>query len=202
MKDKDKDPGIAPQVHDKCGDVVRCNHDDTSKYGSLKNDLMQAMYRFKSVGRRGHGFGLGAVHSNEIGPNDKDSCDKNMHGVFDINPGEMFFMEEILARKLSGDNSGNWLSSMSDYLHVSKAAVSQMLGTLEKKGFITRETNPDNRREIRVSLTEEGEKRVNEMQRLFSERTDILIERFGVEDTKELIRLVDKLTDILGGGKE
>ena len=180
---------------------VKCFSDETSTYGSLKNEFMDAMYRFKSAGRRSRGFGLGPMHKHGFPhgrtAHGKGKCD-DMHGPFDINPAEMFFMKEIQIRKSSGDSSGNWLSSMSEQLHISKAAVSQMLGSLEKKGYIKRETNPDNRREIIVSLTKEGEKRVDETQRLFEEKTDMFIERFGVEDTKELIRLINKMSDVIG----
>lgn len=200
--EKKKDQSQTSAVCDDCCDAGCCFTDDNSKYGALKNELMNAMYKFKSAGRRSRNLGHGHMHRHDhhhgAGHHEKDGFHKEMHGAFDINPGEMFFMKEIIARKSNGESSGNWLSSMSDHLHVSKAAVSQMLGSLERKGYITREPNPDNRREIIVSVTKDGEKRVDEIQRLFDKKTDMFIERFGVEDTKELIRLIEKMTDVLG----
>lgn len=202
LKEKNKDHDQSSTVQGDGFEATHCFCGDSSKYGSLKNELMQAMYKFKSAGRRsrtmGHGHMHGHDHHHGHGSRDKGRFHADMHGSFDINPGEMVIIKEIIARKSSGESSGNWLSSMSEYLHISKAAVSQMLGSLEKKGFITRETNPDNRREIIVSVTKEGEKRVDEIQRLFDEKTDMFIERFGVDDTKELIRLIGKMTDVLG----
>ena len=204
-KDLDKLKGASEHETSDRSDVfedVPFFYDDTSKYGSLKNELMHAMFRFKSVGRRSRNIGFGDIHKHghhhSHGRRERGGFHEGIHGSHDVNPGELMFLKQIHARKSSGDCSGNWLSSMSDCLHISKAAVSQMLGALEKKGFITRETNPDNRREIIVSLTKEGEKRMDEIQRSFDEKTDMLIERFGVEDTKELIRLVNKMTEIIG----
>ena len=199
-EEKNKDIARSSTAQRENCEGEQCFCGSSSEHGSLKNELMQAMYKFKSVGRRSRSIGNGYVHRHGhhgLGPHGKGRFHADMHGTFDINPGEMFFIKEIIARKSSGESSGNWLTSMSEYLHISKAAVSQMLGSLEKKGFITRVTNPENRREIIVSVTKEGEKRVDEIQRLFDEKTDMFIERFGVDDTKELIRLIGKMTDVL-----
>ncbi|GHU67796.1 hypothetical protein AGMMS49983_19500 [Clostridia bacterium] len=200
--------GIDSRVGDSAQDA---SQNASGQYGELKGKLMHAMYRFKSVGRRKHGFGpgfghghcaahgqghgSGAAHGHGSGIPD---CHAEAQAIRGINMAELIFMKRIAERKAEEDYEGTWLSAMSDYLCISKAAVSQMLGSLEKKGLITREANPENRREILVSLTTEGAARVGAIQRIFDEKVDMLIDRFGEQDTKELIRLIDKMADILG----
>ncbi|MDR0874602.1 MAG: MarR family transcriptional regulator [Clostridiales Family XIII bacterium] len=152
-------------------------------YGEIKDELMHAMYRFKNVSRRKHGL------DNETRYGE--------HAIHHVNMAELIFMQRIAEREDDDEYEGTWLSSMSEYLCISKAAVSQMLSSLEKKGYITRETNPENRREIIVRLTKVSEEQIAAHQKVFDNRVDLLIDRFGAQDTKELIRLVNKLADIL-----
>jgi DNA-binding MarR family transcriptional regulator len=55
--------------------------------------------------------------------------------------------------------------AMHETLSVSKAAVSQMLGSLEKRGFILRETDRDNRRRIIITVTKKGKSSINKGQK-------------------------------------
>jgi DNA-binding MarR family transcriptional regulator len=162
-------------------------------YGELKDELMHAMYRFKSVGRHKHAFD--DVKQREM--RGMTPCGKKAPLMRDVNMAELIFLQRIAERDAGNDYEGTWLAAMSEYLCISKAAVSQMLSSLEKKGYITRETNPENRREVIVRLTKPCAEQVANHQKLFDARVDMLIERFGEKDIKELIRLVNKLADIV-----
>lgn len=48
------------------------------------------------------------------------------------------------------------VSEIADHIKVSSSAVSQIISKLDKKNYLRREINPDNRREIIVLLGEEG----------------------------------------------
>ncbi|MDR0852897.1 MAG: MarR family transcriptional regulator [Clostridiales Family XIII bacterium] len=89
------------------------------------------------------------------------------------------------------------ISGMQDFLFVSKPAISQMLGKLEKKGYVTRETDKENRRKVNVSLTKRGEAVLDTAQEEMNEMVNNLISSFGEDDTLELIRLVNKLADVV-----
>ena len=86
---------------------------------------------------------------------------------------------------------------MREYLQVSKAAVSQMLGTLERRGLITRETDPENRRKIIVKLTKEGYETIKRFETSFDSHIGMMVERFGEKDTREIIRIIYKFADII-----
>jgi DNA-binding MarR family transcriptional regulator len=81
-------------------------------------------------------------------------------------------------------------------LCVTKAAVSQMLGALEKKGYLTREVNKDNRRCIILSLTGKGTAFIEKTNAETEARLAGIISRFGKDKVKELITLINRFSDI------
>jgi len=115
---------------------------------------------------------------------------------FDMNMPAFAMLKQLQIREDKGETSGAWLSEMRDYLCVSKAAVSQMLGTLERRGLVTRETDPDNRRTIIVKLTEGGRETILRHERGFDAFIGMMVDRFGETDTRDIIRLIYKFADI------
>ena len=114
----------------------------------------------------------------------------------DINMPACALLMKLQMREAEGETGGTWLSEMREYLCVSKAAVSQMLNSLEKHGLVTRETDPKNRRVVIVKLTEAGREKVKEYERIFNDYIGVLVERFGEKDTQEIIRLIYKFAEI------
>jgi len=114
----------------------------------------------------------------------------------DMNMPAFAFLKQLQVREDKGEIGGAWISEMKDYLCVSKAAVSQMLGSLEKRGLVTREPDPENRRTIIVKLTEAGRETIDQYDRSFDNFIGILAERFGESDTREIIRLIHKFAEI------
>ena len=87
-------------------------------------------------------------------------------------------------------------SEISTAMRSSSARVSAALNTLEKKGLILREIDPANRRNILVSLTDDGAEYI---QALVAKRNQQLLEiltAMGEEDAAEYVRLTKKLFEI------
>lgn len=82
-------------------------------------------------------------------------------------------------------------------LHASKAAVSQMLAGLERRGYIERSFNPGNRRKIILTLTAQGRKVVDDAQRWFADMMREVIAEFGEDNARTMVSLVEKLTQII-----
>jgi DNA-binding MarR family transcriptional regulator len=82
-------------------------------------------------------------------------------------------------------------------LSITKPAVSQMLASLEKKGFITREINKENRRCIILSLTEKGSLFIEKTQQETEKRLAGIIKRFGENETRRLITLINRFLSIM-----
>jgi DNA-binding MarR family transcriptional regulator len=95
----------------------------------------------------------------------------------------------------NGDLSGE---KIRNELSVTKPAVSQMLASLEKKGFLTRETNKENRRCIVLSLTEKGTRFIEKTEKETDKRLAGIISRFGKNDTRSLITLINRFLSVTG----
>ena len=116
---------------------------------------------------------------------------------FDLSMPAFMLLKQLQKRETKGETGGAWLSEMKDYLCVSKAAVSQMLGSLENRGLVTREADPENRRTVIVRLTPEGIAKVERIERIFDESIDMLVGSLGEKDTREMIRLIYRIKDII-----
>jgi DNA-binding MarR family transcriptional regulator len=86
-------------------------------------------------------------------------------------------------------------NAMHETLAVSKAAVSQMLSSLEKRDYIQRETDRDNRRKIIITLTKKGKAAVDIAEKNMDALLLCIIERFGEEDSRNLVRLLDRFAE-------
>jgi len=71
--------------------------------------------------------------------------------------GEMMSHSEIHLLEIIGDTKGLSVTDISRHLGITKGAVSQSLKRLDKKGFTTKETDPENLSRSIVSLTSKGQ---------------------------------------------
>lgn len=142
----------------------------------LKLQLMQSIFRFKRVLNSGLGIGE----------------PKNQKGV---NMTELLLMNAIVDNTENPEDNVD-LSEVREYLSISKGAVSQMLGSLEKKGFISRDIDKSNRRKIIITLTADGRKILERQYNEFSERLEEIIDRLGEDDTRQMIQIVNRMIDI------
>jgi len=97
-----------------------------------------------------------------------------------------------MIKKIS-DTNGVTISTLSEFLEISKSAVSQMINALEDKGFVERITTKNDRRLVYVRLTANGEQcMAKQSQTLLKGMTEIFA-KMGEEDTEDLLRLLNKL---------
>jgi DNA-binding MarR family transcriptional regulator len=85
-----------------------------------------------------------------------------------------------------------------NFLCISRAAVSQMLGVMEQKGYITRNINKANRRKQSLSLTEKGSAVIEEQEHQFMKLLAKIVDRFGEKEMKQLIKLSSRFLDTIG----
>jgi DNA-binding MarR family transcriptional regulator len=137
----------------------------------LHNELLRCLFRFKKL----------ALSFRPCTPPEEG----------DLNMASLCLLCHI--REHPGDLSGEKIRSE---LCITKAAVSQMLGALEKKGYLTREVNKDNRRRIILSLTGKGAAFIEKTSAETEERLAGIISRFGKAKTRELITLINRFSDI------
>lgn len=89
------------------------------------------------------------------------------------------------------------VSQIQQEMHISKPAVSQVLNNLEKKGYIVRAIDSGDRRKITVTLTRDGESELASAIGCRDRLLERVFEEFGHENVRTLIRLVNRLMDIL-----
>jgi DNA-binding MarR family transcriptional regulator len=80
------------------------------------------------------------------------------------------------------------------YLSLDSGSMTRMLDRLEQKGLIARRRCPDDRRQVRVGLAEEGLKLANSLAHIGAEAMNQLV---GVLDSTELADLERILTKVL-----
>lgn len=138
----------------------------------LENQLVQAMFQLKKSMNKGLGRDVDTVN---------------------ITMSEYILMREVAGNTREKYNC-NALTEVKEYLSVSKAAVSQMLSSLEKRGYLTREVDESNRRNIIVVLTEEGRVVFEKKNEEFYQRFGRVIGRVGKENVAHFVEMINKMS--------
>lgn len=126
---------------------------------------------------------------------------RNMNGLStdsELSQGEyytLFSLRRISLLNLGHDQDVK-ASDLSEIMHISRPAVTRFLNTLEKKGFIGRDISKDDRRVILVTMTPQGQEAFQKRNSKMLHLADRLVEELGDHDTKKLIELLDKLSNI------
>ncbi len=95
------------------------------------------------------------------------------------------------------DHGGMGVSELSTLLEISPATTSQLLGLMERRGWLRREMLPADRRRHRVSVTESGDEVVRGLERRRRERLALLLAAFNDQERAQLLALAHRLLEIL-----
>lgn len=110
--------------------------------------------------------------------------------------------EYALMRQFALEDDTTDLTSVREYLAVTKASVSQMLASLEKRGLLVRQIDPTNRRNLIVTLTSEGIERLRQKEFQVERRLRELLAELGETDALQFITLINKMNTVLSKKKE
>ena len=72
-----------------------------------------------------------------------------------------------------------------------------MLSSLEKRGFLKRETDPANRRNLIITITASGMDILRQKDLEAEMRMEKIILRFGKEETLQFIQLISKMNETM-----
>ena len=136
----------------------------------LKKKFMQAIFRFRKSGM-------------------------DFPKMADINMTEFFVMNG-LSKNIYGVDQSVDLSQIQCHTHITKAAISQMFTSLEKRGYLIRETDKSNRRKITVTLTPQGKEILAQSQQQAGSMLQEILLRLGEDKAWQLISLLSELSDI------
>jgi DNA-binding MarR family transcriptional regulator len=115
-------------------------------------------------------------------------------------PGELPRSEFLLLKTIwcmSEEEEKVTISSLSEQLEITKPAVSQIINSLEDKGFVERITTKIDRRLVYVRLTENGQVFLEKNYRAFLDGMNLVFAKMGEKDAGELLRLITKLYEII-----
>ncbi|MDR1902673.1 MAG: winged helix DNA-binding protein [Treponema sp.] len=138
--------------------------------GSLKEDLMASVFRFRRVG--------------PLVPQEIDGQKTDLS-----------LSEFVLLKRIISTPEGN-IETVHDDLYISKPAVCQMLGNLERKGYLNRDVDKTNRRKRILSLTQKGLRAVEVMDKTVHSYFEEIINRFGEKKTRNFISLFNRFADV------
>lgn len=82
-------------------------------------------------------------------------------------------------------------------MNVSSARIAQTLNSIEKKGWITRQIDPDDRRRIIVKLMPEGKTEAEKQQQKLMDDAAKILDLLGEHDAKEYVRIMGKLAEVI-----
>lgn len=106
--------------------------------------------------------------------------------------GENFVLKILL--RSDGPVSPTYLS---ETMNTTKGRISSILKTLEKKGEIEREIDKENRRNILVTITDAGKEHImSELESSYNMMVGAF-KSLGEEETKETVRLLQKLVSAM-----
>jgi DNA-binding MarR family transcriptional regulator len=189
----------------------------------LKREIIQTMLRMRKLhGAHGGGF---------VGRDDNDDkCGKRgmhalldkhgmhemrgmhgrhdmhgKHGMHGMNINSIIILS-IIEQESAKHEHPDFSTIIHQYAHISKAAVSMQLKALEQKGLIERTLNHDDMRRFDFRLTASGHELTKKLRSRIDARLEWMIEKMGEADVRELLRLFNKMADVLSeadcGGAE
>ncbi len=106
--------------------------------------------------------------------------------------GEYALLSYIWDNKDNKD--GVKISDISKYMNVTPPTVTPIVSRMESKGFISRVAGKCDRRVVNLFLTEEGEKILCQCNEKRLNMVSKIIEKLGEDDTRELIRILERLS--------
>jgi DNA-binding MarR family transcriptional regulator len=109
---------------------------------------------------------------------------------------DLSVIETVLLKKIS-EGSIDCFGDLEEECHVSKSAVSQMIGALEEKGYVTRELDKTNRRKRLLGLTPKGRNTLDTIGKEMDAYFAGVIQRFGEADTRRLVSLFNRFAAIV-----
>ena len=124
-----------------------------------------------------------------------------MPHAFGLPQGEFFMLHhvDIIAKKNAahGTPDGVKVSELSAVVQMSMPAVSQMLNSLQGKGYVRRVAAESDRRVVYVVLTEKGRELLEKTMKDFLQRLEEVVAIFGEDNTNQLAALSDKFCEAI-----
>ncbi len=87
------------------------------------------------------------------------------------------------------------VSELADWLGVTSATITGITNKLADQGFIVRNRAANDRRVVRIDVTDAGLSALAEIERIRKQRVSRVLSNLSIEDLEKLTEIVDKLLD-------
>lgn len=118
------------------------------------------------------------------------------------NISELAHGELAVLRYLIEEKNGANAKELSQRFEINTSRVAAILNSLVKKGFADRQVDAEDKRMIRVFITEKGGQYAKERREQFLSHSAAMLEKLGEEDAKNYIHIMKRLSEILQEMKE
>ncbi|MEC0310099.1 MarR family transcriptional regulator [Paenibacillus lautus] len=116
----------------------------------------------------------------------------DQHLISGYTPGEIRVLMGI-KHHIEPDGPGMKVSEISSMMNVTSPTITQFINALESKGLVERVMDARDRRAVRVQLTEEGNRVVQETYQNVRNNFNELVDFLGEEDSVKLTELLTKV---------
>jgi DNA-binding MarR family transcriptional regulator len=123
------------------------------------------------------------------------------YSIDGLTPGEQALLM-MLIMNFDGSREALTVTAVSNRLQITPAGVTHLLNPLEATGHIERLQDPNDRRIVRVGLTDKGKKAAELLMKAVQEQLGGLVNHLGEEDSRTLIRLMSKAIEFFGSQTE
>jgi DNA-binding MarR family transcriptional regulator len=115
-----------------------------------------------------------------------------------VKPGHVMLMV-TLTHAAKDSPQGLRVSELASAFNVTASGVTQLVGGLEERGYICRRMDPEDRRAVRVSLTETGRRLAESLRVSVDAIFSGLVEHLGHEKSRKLLALLTEVTRYFDG---
>lgn len=121
--------------------------------------------------------------------------------VGDLKHSEIFVL--FCIKKFKGSSEGGLkISEISSHMKVSNPTTTQTVNKLEEKGYVERTIDKEDRRAVRIVLTEKGEEAIITAKKSFISFFDGLVNYLGDEKSRLLSEIIDEAAIYISESKK
>jgi DNA-binding MarR family transcriptional regulator len=110
---------------------------------------------------------------------------------------ELTHLQSHLLEELFHEREGMAMSHLAKMVHISKQQLTAMIPKLEAKGYVIKAPDPEDKRSVRIRLTDQGAAIISRRWEDFHKELSVKLERLEQEDRNDLDYALSKITNIL-----
>ena len=108
---------------------------------------------------------------------------------------------QFLALVVLKDRPGITMGELCERLYLACSTATDLIDRMEKNGYLERNRDPDDRRVIRLSITEKGQNIIDQQNNARRRYVDSILKQLTQEEIDQLAQALEKLDALMVAGK-